>query len=297
MRNKAHLDNLSMDNLYNNLKVYEAEIESQSTSSSNTYNVAFVSSENTSSTNEAVNTAHDHGSQMASTMLTMREKGFINKTGMNLKSMGKVNWTPRKSSGECSSLTEEQISLMIEILSGIKGLRIRIDSIANIVSHMSILTITTRPWVEDISSVNEIEEENNQVNDRFRSTVVQQEPYEQRLIKILIRGFVAFAGSPKGGKITRKGKIRTGKLDFENVYFVKELKFNLFSVSQMCDKKNSVLFTETECLILSPDFKCDNGTEFKNMKGIQFYKRKNSKTEFSVDNDSTTTKWSSRKKR
>ncbi|GJV59290.1 ribonuclease H-like domain-containing protein, partial [Tanacetum coccineum] len=68
-------------------------------------------------------------------------------------------------------------------------------------------------------------------------------------------GFVAFAGSPKGGKITRKGKIRTGKLDFEDVYFVKELKFNLFSVSQMCDKKNSVLFTETECLILSPDFK------------------------------------------
>ncbi|GJR18344.1 putative ribonuclease H-like domain-containing protein [Tanacetum coccineum] len=68
-------------------------------------------------------------------------------------------------------------------------------------------------------------------------------------------GFVAFRGSPKGGKITRKGKIRTGKLDFEDVYFVKELKFNLFSVSQMCDKKNSVLFTETECLVLSPDFK------------------------------------------
>ncbi|GKD13354.1 hypothetical protein Tco_1197761 [Tanacetum coccineum] len=44
-------------------------------------------------------------------------------------------------------------------------------------------------------------------------------------------GFVAFGGSPKGGKITRKGKIRTGNLDFEDVYFVKELKFNLFSVS------------------------------------------------------------------
>ncbi|GKC63165.1 ribonuclease H-like domain-containing protein [Tanacetum coccineum] len=67
--------------------------------------------------------------------------------------------------------------------------------------------------------------------------------------------FVAFARSPKGGKITRKCKIRTRKLDFENVYFVKELKFNIFSVSQMCDKKNSVLFTETECLILSPNFK------------------------------------------
>ncbi|GJV85070.1 putative ribonuclease H-like domain-containing protein, partial [Tanacetum coccineum] len=68
-------------------------------------------------------------------------------------------------------------------------------------------------------------------------------------------GFVAFGGSTKGGKITGKGKIRTGKLDFEDVYFVKELKFNLFSVSQMCDKKNNVLFTDTECVVLSPDFK------------------------------------------
>ncbi|GKA02364.1 ribonuclease H-like domain-containing protein [Tanacetum coccineum] len=36
-------------------------------------------------------------------------------------------------------------------------------------------------------------------------------------------GFVAFGGKPKGGKITRKCKIRTRKLDFEDVYFVKEL--------------------------------------------------------------------------
>nr|GEX71676.1 ribonuclease H-like domain-containing protein [Tanacetum cinerariifolium] len=62
-------------------------------------------------------------------------------------------------------------------------------------------------------------------------------------------------GNPKGGKISRKGKIKTGKLDFDDVYFVKELKFNLFSVSQMCDKKDGVLFTNTECLVLSPDFK------------------------------------------
>ncbi|GKA45631.1 putative ribonuclease H-like domain-containing protein [Tanacetum coccineum] len=68
-------------------------------------------------------------------------------------------------------------------------------------------------------------------------------------------GYVAFEGDSKGGKIIGKGKISTCKLDFKDVYFVKELKFNLFSVSQMCDKKNSVLFTDTECVVLSPDFK------------------------------------------
>ncbi|GJU93290.1 putative ribonuclease H-like domain-containing protein [Tanacetum coccineum] len=68
-------------------------------------------------------------------------------------------------------------------------------------------------------------------------------------------GYVAFRGNPKGGKITRRGIIRTGKLNFENVYFVRELKFNLFSISQMCDQKNNVLFTDIECIILSPNFK------------------------------------------
>ncbi|GJS51110.1 putative ribonuclease H-like domain-containing protein [Tanacetum coccineum] len=68
-------------------------------------------------------------------------------------------------------------------------------------------------------------------------------------------GYVTFGGGAKGGKITGKGTLKTGKLDFEDVYFVKELQFNLFSVSQMCDKKNSVLFTDTGCFVLSPNFK------------------------------------------
>nr|GEW42115.1 retrovirus-related Pol polyprotein from transposon TNT 1-94 [Tanacetum cinerariifolium] len=67
--------------------------------------------------------------------------------------------------------------------------------------------------------------------------------------------YVAFGGNPKGGKIIRKGKFRIRKLDFDDVYFVKRLKFNLFSVLQMCDKKNNVLFTDTECIVLSSDFK------------------------------------------
>ena len=67
-------------------------------------------------------------------------------------------------------------------------------------------------------------------------------------------GYVTFGGGIKG-KITGKGTIKTSKLDFENVYFVKELQFNLLSVSQMCDKKNNVLFTDNECMVLSSDFK------------------------------------------
>ncbi|GJZ42772.1 ribonuclease H-like domain-containing protein [Tanacetum coccineum] len=64
------------------------------------------------------------------------------------------------------------------------------------------------------------------------------------------------ARGAKGGKITGKGTLKTSKLDFEDVYFVKELQFNLFYLnSQMCDKKNIVLFTNTGCFVLSSDFK------------------------------------------
>ncbi|GJV46474.1 ribonuclease H-like domain-containing protein [Tanacetum coccineum] len=88
-RNKAELETLSMDDLYNNLKVnepevkgmssmddlsnnlkvYEPEVKGMSSSSSSTQNMAFVSSSNnnTSSTNEAVNTAH--GVSTASTQV------------------------------------------------------------------------------------------------------------------------------------------------------------------------------------------------------------------------------------
>ncbi|GKB79966.1 putative ribonuclease H-like domain-containing protein [Tanacetum coccineum] len=49
------------------------------------------------------------------------------------------------------------------------------------------------------------------------------------------RGYVTFEGGAYGGRIT--GKVQP------------------FSISQMCDKKNYVLFTDSECLVLSPDFK------------------------------------------
>ncbi|GKA48422.1 putative ribonuclease H-like domain-containing protein, partial [Tanacetum coccineum] len=71
-------------------------------------------------------------------------------------------------------------------------------------------------------------------------------------------GYVSFGHG--GGKIIGKGIIKTGKLKFENVYFVKELKYNLFSVSQICDNKNSILFTDSECLVLGKDFKLDDDT-------------------------------------
>nr|GEX71975.1 hypothetical protein [Tanacetum cinerariifolium] len=53
-RNKTDLEDQSLDDLFNSLKIYEAEVKSSSFTSPTTQNIAFVSSQNTDSTNESV---------------------------------------------------------------------------------------------------------------------------------------------------------------------------------------------------------------------------------------------------
>nr|GEW53188.1 retrotransposon protein, putative, unclassified [Tanacetum cinerariifolium] len=91
----------------------------------------------------------------------------------------------------------------------------------------------------------------NKVETARKSSVKYAEMYRNTSKSPKVRG---------GGKITGKGIIKTGKLEFENVYFVKDLKYNLFSVSQICNNKNSVLFTDSECIVLGKDFKLKDDT-------------------------------------
>nr|GEX66967.1 hypothetical protein [Tanacetum cinerariifolium] len=53
-RNKTNLEEQSLDDLFNSLKIYEAEVKSSSSVSTSTQNIAFLSSSNTDSTNEPV---------------------------------------------------------------------------------------------------------------------------------------------------------------------------------------------------------------------------------------------------
>ncbi|GJZ55463.1 putative ribonuclease H-like domain-containing protein, partial [Tanacetum coccineum] len=126
-------------------------------------------------------------------------------------------------------------------------------------------------------------------------------------------GYVTFRGGAKGGKINSKGTLTTGKLDFKDVYFVKELQFNLFTVSQVLlkvhrqnnmysvDMKNIIPKESLTCLVAKATLdesilwhrrlenlvdkkvkiiRCDNGTKFKNMS--EFCEKKGIKKEFSV---------------
>nr|GEX99059.1 hypothetical protein [Tanacetum cinerariifolium] len=74
-RNKADIEAISLDDLYKNLKIYELELSRSSSTSQNPQNMAFVSSNSTSSTNEAdnnasgVSTAYTSGNIVNSTIV------------------------------------------------------------------------------------------------------------------------------------------------------------------------------------------------------------------------------------
>ncbi|GJS93051.1 ribonuclease H-like domain-containing protein [Tanacetum coccineum] len=105
-RNKVEIETISLDDLYNNLKIYEPELTGSSSTSQNSQNVAFVSNStnNTNNTNKADSTTHrvstthtqedlehlhpddleemDLQSDMA--MLTIRSRRFIKRTRRKL---------------------------------------------------------------------------------------------------------------------------------------------------------------------------------------------------------------------
>jgi len=57
-------------------------------------------------------------------------------------------------------------------------------------------------------------------------------------------------GNNKVGKIIGIGKIsKDPSKSLDNVYLVKGLKFNLLSISQLCNKDNNVIFNSSHCVV------------------------------------------------
>nr|GEW80941.1 hypothetical protein [Tanacetum cinerariifolium] len=183
MRNKFDIDMLSMDDLYNNLKVYEAEIQGQSSSSSNSQNVAFVSSDNTSSTNEVVNITHNvstassQGQASASTYVDdVMFSLFANQSNSpqlvneyleqidtdDLEEMN-LKWAPRNQGNRNGDNTRRVVP---------------VETLANALVHpahiprdLNDIHMNKSDVFESASdsSVNESEDDNNQVNDRYKA--------------------------------------------------------------------------------------------------------------------------------
>nr|GEZ00856.1 hypothetical protein [Tanacetum cinerariifolium] len=110
LRNKTELEDQSLDDLFNSLKIYEAEVKSSSSTSPTIQNIDFVSSQNINNTNESVSAItsvsaasikvpiyalpnvdtlnaddlEEMDLKWQRTMLTMRARRFLQRTGRNL---------------------------------------------------------------------------------------------------------------------------------------------------------------------------------------------------------------------
>ncbi|GJY75267.1 hypothetical protein Tco_0480383 [Tanacetum coccineum] len=89
-RNKPEIETLSLDDLFNNLKAYESEVKGTSSSTTNSHNVAFMSSSRTNSATKAVNTAQ--GVNTASTQGVADSSTTVENLSDDGKKISKEYW-------------------------------------------------------------------------------------------------------------------------------------------------------------------------------------------------------------
>ncbi|GKC13693.1 hypothetical protein Tco_1010475 [Tanacetum coccineum] len=304
MRTKPGIDDLSFDDLYNNLRVFEYDIKGSNTSSSSSPNVAFVSSESTNSTNNVstasgVSPSSSHNSKRETSssytddLMTPRLNATTaikqdtlqeNVDQKEVKMQGGEIQEAMDSDDECvaTPLSEQEQSreTVHEHTTSSQSPKVKKKDLnGSKFTKMGLGYGCTRKGcyvcgsfthlIKDCDFHEKRMAKKAEMNKRVSKSTNQRDNRPiwnnddpQRALKnkgivdsgcsrhmtgnkgYLVDyqdyngGPIAFGGSK--GQITGKGKIRTGKLDFDDVCFVKELQqFNLFSVSQMCDKKKT----------------------------------------------------------
>ncbi|GJW62521.1 putative ribonuclease H-like domain-containing protein [Tanacetum coccineum] len=229
--NKPEVDTMSIDDLYNNFKIVEQKVKKSVGASSGAQNLAFMTAPSTSSssTND-VNTANSTINNAAYAFMVK------NLNGSNL-----LHQYLEKIHEDDLEAIDFEVATLFAKYEGKESVStvIRWDTLPRSIENQEAKKALTR---SDMAK-------------------------EQVQTNMALMVFSDSEGKPqqddKGFVDSGCSRHMTGNIaylsDFKefdgDVYFINELKFNLFSVSQMCDKNNYVLFTDTECLVLSPKFK------------------------------------------
>nr|GFA07345.1 ribonuclease H-like domain-containing protein [Tanacetum cinerariifolium] len=259
-KNKTDLEEQRLDDLFNSLKIYEAEVKSSSSASTSMQNIAFVSSQTTDSTNEPVSAVASVSAASAKIPVsTLPNVDTLSnaRTGRNLRANRPTSMGVDMSKCSATTAIEKDTLQGSVAMTGVfrhincsPSLKASTFPLKVTAAEAPIVNAAKGNWGNPQQAL----KDKGVIDSGCSRYMTGNISYLSNFNEIN-EGYVAFGRNPKGGNITSKGKIRTCKLDFDDLYFVKELKFNLFSISQICDKKKNVLFTDTECLVLSCDFK------------------------------------------
>nr|GEW28549.1 ribonuclease H-like domain-containing protein [Tanacetum cinerariifolium] len=297
-RNKPGIDTFSLDDLYNNLKIYKLEVKGTSSSNTNTQNVAFVSSNNTSNINEAVNNAHDVTS--ASTQVTVVNSTTINNLSdiviysffssqpnslqldnddlqqihpddieeMDLRECRapRSQYTKHKESTKRTVPVETPASSTLVSCDGLRGYDWSDQAEEEEFVNEPIVTEpTVKKLIVESSEAKASVDKPKVVRKKFGLLLI--EDWISDNYKEIDRGYVAFGGNPKGGKIT--GRVVTD--DFSRFTWV----FFLASKDETSAiPKTFIIGIENLVVYKVKVIRCDNGTEFKNKEMNQFCEMK-----------------------
>nr|GEW84078.1 uncharacterized mitochondrial protein AtMg00810-like [Tanacetum cinerariifolium] len=257
MRTKPGLDTLSFDDLYNNLRVFDCNVKGTTISSSNTQNEG-----SSSYTDEVIHSFFVNQSSAPQlyyddleqindddmeemnlkwqvAMISMRIKKFHKRTGRKLQFDTKDPFGFDKTKVECFNCHKMGHFARDCEAKGNQHSRRRDVGILTGLDNMRKILITMLRWLTLLAIQDDPHRalKDKEIIDSGCSRYMTGNKAYLADYQEFKGGYVAFGGSNR--RITSKGKIKTGRFDFEDVYYVEELNhYNLFSVSQMCDKKN-----------------------------------------------------------
>nr|GEV34238.1 hypothetical protein [Tanacetum cinerariifolium] len=300
MRTKPGLDTLSFDDPYNNLRVFKHDVRGTTVSSSNTQNVAFVSAENTSSTND-VSTAYIVSFLSVSKSQKEGSSSYTNKV---IHSFTNQSSAPQLDYDDLEQINDDDIeemdlkwqvamiSMRIKKFHKRTGRKLQFDTKAKrnqdsrrrdngysgtkLETMVEDLHIRMTQKLCNSGSDNEVKSCSKACEESYARLKKLYDDQRDKLgdASVEITAYtLALKRDLKDKEIVDSGCSRhmTGNkahlADYQefkggSVAFGEELKhYNLFSVSQMRNKKNKVLFTNTDCLVLSPDFKLPDETQ------------------------------------
>nr|GEX74544.1 uncharacterized mitochondrial protein AtMg00810-like [Tanacetum cinerariifolium] len=246
-RNKTDLEDKILDDLFNSLKIYESEVKHSSSQGSDSQNLAFVSTTQADSTNDSVSAAVSVsavGTKLSASTLPNIDADDLEeidlKWQMAMLIMRAKKWSVITVIGKVTLLgsvglprTQEGLQLLSH-KEEVYQLRPPLQMLWSLNKMVQVLMIGVIKLKRNLPTLHS-----------WLSHPLHQ-------IHLLTVRFI-----PSGGYHAvpppMTGTFMPSKPDL--VFYTPPSDENEHLAFNMCDKKNNVLFTDTECLVLSSDFK------------------------------------------
>nr|GEV22831.1 hypothetical protein [Tanacetum cinerariifolium] len=300
-RNKSDLDTMSLDDLYNHLKVYESEVQKKT--ESNSQNMAFISSAKNNSEKEDVNTASiptastnvsPDSVYIGAVSIRTNVAGF-DKSKVEFFNCHKIGHFTReyrapknqdrgrRDNYRQGSKVKEQAPKALMAIDGVgwdwsfmaneeEDHALVADEEAPIEFTLMAKTSAESEACYNCGGVDHLSYNCGKWVDHGRSWAKNNNTHKSNISYLsdyepFYGGYVSFGQG--GCKITGKGTIKTDKIKFENVYFVKDLKDETSGIL-----RNFITDIENLKELRVKIIRCDNGGEFRNKEMNDFFSRK-----------------------